>query len=201
MVTKICITCKKCFEIIPARARNNRGKYCSLECRRKDSKTIMAECIICHRPQKRYRSTLHKHATLCSKICESKWKSSRTNFYTDEYRKEHRVECRCKQCGKLTVVAKANKFVFCDKKCYSGYMTKGEYRACKTCGKEFWGIRSYIERGWDTFCSKACARQAAVMFFHSQILEDDAILNMWSCHFKLKELKRKSTTRSYDDEN
>jgi hypothetical protein len=150
----------KQFSIIPARARDNRGKYCSLKCRREDSKTIMVECIICHKPQKRYRSTLHKYATLCSKTCESKWKSSRTNFYTDEYRKEHRIECRCKQCGKRTVVAKANKFVFCDKKCYSGYMTKGEYRVCKTCGKEFWGIRSYIEKGWDIFCSKICAREA-----------------------------------------
>jgi hypothetical protein len=160
MVSKICTTCGKRFDIIPARAKDNRGKYCSLECRRKDSKTVMVECIMCKKPLKRYKSQVKPYAVLCSKECQTKWRASRTNFYSDEYRKQHRIECKCKQCGKVTVVAKANKFVYCNKKCYSGYMTRGEYRVCKTCGKKFWGLKSYIEKGWDIFCSKTCAREA-----------------------------------------
>lgn len=39
-------------------------------------------------------------------------------------------------------------------------MIKGEWRTCQYCGEEFWGIRSLIEKGWDIFCSKICARQA-----------------------------------------
>lgn len=130
MITVKCQFCGKAFQIYPYKLQNNRGKYCSKECKNKAQKKqkIRKICLECGREYKIYPSEARRRERLfCSKKCKGKW-VKRTHLNCTY----SRIKKTCEICGKEFTTPQFNKNThkYCSNHCRGiafSKLMKGKY--------------------------------------------------------------------------
>lgn len=137
---KKCINCNKEFNIPPS--RYYKIKFCSKECRKEYTKTII-RCAYCGKEFEVYKKDLPRKK-YCSKECEHK-------------SMENKKEYTCEVCGKkfLKVPSRVkHEHIYCSHKCAGIALENRETKKCAICGKPVTRPKSQFKNV--ALCSKEC---------------------------------------------
>lgn len=147
---RVCAYCKKQFNTYPSL----KSKYCNMECYYADREPpVVLTCQFCEEPFTEYLSDIdtgRRSGLYCSSDCRHN---------------ARRVICSCAHCGAEFVESRSrvneSKGIYCSKVCYSVATSldtsRGVWKKCKTCQKDFRVSPYVVKKGWGDFCSRKCS--------------------------------------------
>lgn len=128
-INKICKLCKKEFQIDEVRIRHGRGRFCSIECKKKfklkDSECknkVLKTCPVC---SKEFYSYKNRTRTFCSNKCsyEARGIGLVKRIVTKPYKKQPISEWRYKKCEicnkQFLAKTKTTANKYCSKSCHA----------------------------------------------------------------------------------
>jgi len=153
MIERVCLFCKKTFNVRPSVIKDGGGKFCSKQCFDR-SREVIIKCLCCGKEF--YTKRSEKDRKFCSRECRMR------------HAKENRDPARylkCLHCEKEFYVKPGEISIrkFCSHECCYNYKIENYDHLqhennciCKQCGKEFYKYPSVIKVCGDRFCSKEC---------------------------------------------
>ena len=154
-------SCGEIFEKSYVKFKNENQRPCKKCGRRtganKKKTSVIVNCTYCGKelemPPNRIKAAKN---IFCNTECKGKYMSEHLKGENSPSYKSTTVHCD--YCGKEinkppSLIKEKN---FCDRNCMANYMKTGETVKCYVCGKEFYKIKSQIDRSEKHFCSEKC---------------------------------------------